>query len=151
MNFTRYDVRRADDIIHVGTAGHRNVMVLNPSASDDDHKFWYAQVLAIYHANVMYIGDGNADFTPRRLDFLWVRWYDLDVRNNNHYSTCQLDHVSFPPVADEHSFAFINPDDVLRGCHLIPVFHKGKAPPDGQCLSFHAQDHLDWKLYAVNR
>jgi len=150
MNYTRYDVRRAEDTIHIGTTGHRNVMVLDPSASGDNHQFWYAQVLAIYHANVIYIADGNTDFSPRRLDFLWVRWYDLGVRNEN-WSTCQLDRVSFPPMADEHSFGFLDPDDVLRGCHLIPVFHEGKARQDGQRLSFHAQDHLDWKSYVVNR
>ena len=34
-----------------------------------------------------------------------------------------LDCVCFPPMADEHAFGFVNPDDVLRGCHLYHSFH----------------------------
>jgi hypothetical protein len=154
MNYTRYDVRRAEDVIHTGTTGHCNVMVLNPDwealDTSDDHPFWYARVLGIYHANVMYIGKDWTDYSPHRIEFLWVWWYELRNGNNN-WSTRHLDRVSFPPMVDENSFGFIDPDDVLRSCHIIPVLGDGMARQDGVGLSYCAQDHSVWKSYVINR
>jgi hypothetical protein len=45
--------------------------------TDSDHPFLYAHVLGIYHANVIYTGSDTRDYTLRRLDFLWVRWFRL--------------------------------------------------------------------------
>jgi hypothetical protein len=71
INFTTYDVHRNDDIIHSGTHAQSNVMVLNPhysdplhSGTDNHHLFWYAHILGVYHANVIYIGEGNTDYSP---------------------------------------------------------------------------------------
>ena len=154
INYTSYDVRRCDDVIHTGTSGRCNIMVLNPTALDapdsvpgDRHPFWYAQVLGIYHANVIYIGEGNLDYRPWQLEFLWVRWYELD-EGNTHWSSRQLDHISFPAIAQEHSFAFLDPSDVIRACHLIPAFEDGQ---ENIGPSFHATTRANWKSYVVNQ
>jgi hypothetical protein len=157
INFTTYDVRRDEDVIHSGTHAQSNIMVLNPETSDallsglnNHHPFWYARVLGIYHANVIYIGEGNTDYLPRRLEFLWVRWYDLTDHNAS-WENRRLDSISFPPMTREDSFGFINPDDVIRACHIIPAMKAGGARSDQIGLSHCAQDHADWKSYFVNR
>jgi hypothetical protein len=38
--------------------------------AETEGRFCYAHVLGIFHANVMYLGEGTKDFAPRRLDFL---------------------------------------------------------------------------------
>ena len=159
INYTTYDVRRDEDVIHAGSTGtgnYSNIMTLAPATcrelgQENRHPFWYARVMAIYHVNVVYIGEGNADFLPRRLDFLWVRWYEL--LDHEDWSPQRLDRVSFMDVADEHAFGFLDPDDVLRACHIIPAFREGLAcdiGPGLTCCAFN-HDHTDWKAYIVNR
>ena len=157
INYTQYDVQHDEDIIHIGTSGHCNIMTLNstytPSSStpSDSHPFRYARVLGIFHANVMYIGAGNTDYCPRRLEVLWVRWYKLESGNGT-WSTRMLDCVSFLPVNDENAFGFLDPTDVLRGCHITPAFRQGRVREDGEPgLSYWAQDVVDWKLYFISR
>ena len=83
INFTTYDVRRSQDVINPGTL-RRDIMVLaNNQDPKIDHPFWFARVLGIYHVNVVYTGSGMLDYTPRRFDFLWVRWF-------SNMATCQL-------------------------------------------------------------
>ena len=120
-------------------------MSLDSDASDDDHPFQYARVLGIFHANVIYLGDETRDFNPRRLDFLWVRWYTLDG------AVGCLDCVRFPPLAELDSFGFLDPADVLRCSHIVPLFSLGQVHLDGIGLSHHAQDADDWKSYCINR
>ena len=32
---------------------------------------------------------------------------------------------------EEDAFGFVDPKDVLRGCHILPRFAAGKRHPDG--------------------
>ena len=159
INYTAYDVRRDEDVIHAGTIGQCNVMVLAPesanirhSSSNNQHPYWYARVLGIYHVNTIYVGEGNADYLPRRLEFLWVRWYELEESDAG-WSSQGLDRVSFPELADEHSFGFLDPADVLRSCHVIPNLRAGLACNIGPGLTCCAEnhDHTDWTSYSINR
>jgi hypothetical protein len=156
INYTAYDVHCDEDVIHAGTRGNSNVIVLTPESvnisNPRNRHFWYARVLGIYHVNVMYIGEGNTDYTPHRLDFLWVRWYELEDYDAS-WSSRRLDRVSFPKSAHEHPFGFLDPADVLRACHIIPVFREGLACTNGSGLTCCAEDHdhTDWKSYVINR
>jgi hypothetical protein len=153
FNYTTYDVRRSQDVINPGTS-HRDVMVLasNPDRDNEsNHRFLYARVLGIYHVNVVYTGDGSVDYTARRVEFLWVRWFDYDGNNSFAWTDSKLDPVRFPPMADEGAFGFVDPNDVLRGCHIVPAFARGRARADGIGLSRLAGDSKDWSEYRVNR
>ena len=66
FHFTTYDVRRGTDIVNAGTSCH-NVMLLaedehdntdGSTGSSNSHPFLYAQVLGVYHANMLYTGPG---------------------------------------------------------------------------------------------
>lgn len=147
LNFTTYDVRRDEDMIHPGTS-HSNIMVLN--SEPGAHPFLYARVLGIFHANVVYLGEDTRDFCPRRLDFLWVRWYTLQ-NVSAPLATGLLDCIQFPPMADGDSFGFLDPADVVRACHAIPLFSQGQVHPDRIGISFWAGDVDDWKFYCLDR
>jgi hypothetical protein len=149
INYTTYDVQRSQDVINPSTS-HCNIMVLASGDSPSDHKFGYARVLGIYHANVVYTGHGMINFEPRRMEFLWVRWYK-GVELSNDWGSRKLDSIHFPAITDDSSFGFVDPCDVLRGCHIIPSFARGQVHENDKGLSRCARDTSDWKKYWVNR
>src|SRR5882724_2799745 len=72
FNYTTYDIRRAQDVINPGTS-HCDIMMLATrnveTNSEPNHPFMYARVLGIYHANVVYTGEGMVDYQARRFEF----------------------------------------------------------------------------------
>ena len=157
--YTTYDIRRSEDIINPRTS-HCDVMLLASPENEDvggtgalppssSHPFIYARVLGIYHVNVIYTGPGMINYETMRFDFLWVRWFELHDGSKIMEET--LDRLYFPPMAAEHSFGFVDPQLVLRGCHLLPVFSCGKRHEDGNGLSRISRDGSEWKSYFVNR
>ncbi|KAG1803420.1 uncharacterized protein BJ212DRAFT_1304570 [Suillus subaureus] len=134
FNFTTYDVCRGQDVINPRT----------PHC----HKYMYGKVIGVYHINVIFIGHGMVGYTPHQMEFLWICWY-APINQDSTWET--LDRVDFPPLEDEHSFDFLDPTDVLRGCHIIPRFASGKRHVDGLGASASAGDKDDWCEYLVNR
>jgi hypothetical protein len=51
----------------------------------------------------------------------------------------------------EDAFDFVDPKDVLRGCHIMPNFAKGKRHVDGVSISRCAKDADDYHQYYVGR
>lgn len=51
---------------------------------------------------------------------------------------------------DVNTFDFVNPADILRGCHLILAFARGRSHPDHINFSPITKDGDDWKYYYVN-
>ena len=150
VNYTTYDVQRSQDVINPYTS-HRDIMVLNALNSDEaDGKFSYARVLAIYHVNVIYCNANGAYqmHQPRRMEFLWVRWFQ--VIQASAWNALRLDQLAFPTVNSDDAFGFIDPTDVLRGCHVVPRVALGKVHKDHYGISHCAQDIEDWKGYYVN-
>ena len=123
-------------------------------ASDDDdesHPYWYARVIGIFHVNVIYTGTGMLDYLPWRLDFLWVRWFEYDAARSVGWDRYKLDPLRFPPLSSQHAFGFVDPRNVLRGCHVVQGFKSGKLHSDGVPVSRCARDGGDWRRYLVNR
>ena len=100
---------------------------------------------------MIYTGEGKLDYTAQTVKFLWVRWYEYDGTRSTEWQDTKLDSLCFPPMATEGAFGFVDPADVLRGCHIIPFFAGGKARLDGVGLSKLAHDAQDWSKYRVNR
>ncbi|KAG2081537.1 uncharacterized protein F5147DRAFT_749117 [Suillus discolor] len=46
---------------------------------------------------------------------------------------------------------FLDPADILRGCHVIPSFASCREYPDGLGVSVSARDKDDWRKYYINR
>jgi hypothetical protein len=159
INYTTYDVRRDQDVINPGTS-HNNIMLLSAQQNEADpehHNFIYAHVLGIYHANIIYVGTGMVDYNPRRLDFLWVRWYQqvpfdsLPDVTRGKKASCQLKQLCFPPMATEDALGFVDPADIVRGCHIIPRFSQGRRHADGIGISRCVQDNDDWNSYYIGQ
>jgi hypothetical protein len=91
------------------------------------------------------------DYEARRFDFLWVRWYEVVDPASSGWKGSTLDRVRFPPIHGIDSFDFVDPKDVLRGCHILPCFAKGKRHESGVGISRCARDGKDYNLYYVGR
>ncbi|RDB17006.1 hypothetical protein Hypma_002060 [Hypsizygus marmoreus] len=156
INYTTYDVRRAQDSINPNT-DHCDIMLLADDSkprSRGHHEYRYARVIGIYHVNLIYGGSigGKVDAKPHRLYFLWVRWFEPvnDVRADRGWLASILDQLRFCRTCPG-AFGFVDPGQILRACHVIPKFSSGKQYPDGIGRSKFAQDRKDWVLYYVNR
>ncbi|KAA1473807.1 hypothetical protein DENSPDRAFT_780478, partial [Dentipellis sp. KUC8613] len=118
VNYTTYDVRRDQDIVNIRTRPH--VMLLS---QDPNVKFWYAQVIGIFHAQVHY-----RNMSPKRMEFLWVRWYGSDPETRAPGSrTARLPKIGFVPEDDPLPFGFIDPSVVIRAAHIVPAFADGRT------------------------
>ena len=147
VNNTTYDVHHAQDTINPCT-DHQDVMLLSPLESS--YLFLYAHVLGIFHASIIYTGQGMKDYLPRCMEFLWVNWFDLvDVPAGWEHTT--LDHLRFVLITQDDAYGFVDPTNVIRGCHLIPAFSSARIHPDGIPVSWNVRDEGDWKYYYVNR
>ena len=125
INFTTYDCRRDQDTINICT--HSDIMVLANQAEDPEnrHPYWYGHVIGIFHAMVSKVGSGTGF---EKMDFLWVRWYGLDMHSRSGFKAQRLHQVGFLDSYDDpDAFGFIDPVDVIRAIHLIPAFHFGKT------------------------
>ena len=152
FHHTTYDVRRGTDIINAGTS-RCNIMLLANDGEDSSrpHHFFYARVLGAYHTNVIYMGPGMQDHELRHFEFLWVQWFEVVDPASSGWSNSSLDMVRFPPMQHSSSFGFVDPRDVLRGCHLLPAFAKGKRQADGVSASRCAKDGTDYHIYYIGR
>ncbi|KAI0313524.1 hypothetical protein OF83DRAFT_1175591 [Amylostereum chailletii] len=165
-HYTTYNVRRDQDTIAPDSDRNIVMMLTSPpdsqsengdtSEDDDDEAFspyTYARVTGIFHAHVMYTGPGLRDAHPRRVEFLWVRWLEQEpFTGNNVWDSNTLEKARYPPVTHPDAFGFMDPADVLRGCHLMPAFAHGHAHDDSTLgQSYHGHDGEDWNEYYVGR
>jgi len=152
FNFTTYDMQHRMDIVNPGMS-RCNIMLLADHADSpgptDSHYFLYAQVLSAHHANVIYTGPRMWDHDAHSFDFSWVRWYEIDDPRSSGWNNSTLDLVHFPPIQKVDPFGFVDPDDVLWGCYIIPAFAKGKCREAQHNVSRCAKDSKDYMLYYV--
>jgi hypothetical protein len=78
VNYTTYDIRRKQDTVNSNTT-HRDIMILANTNDDSDHPFLYARVIGIFHVNAIYTGGSLPDYHPRKVEVLWVRWFEHDT------------------------------------------------------------------------
>ena len=152
INYTTYDVRRSQDMINPKT-DHRDILLLAANVRGGGHEYRYARVIGIYHANLIYVDPATQQYRMRRMEFLWVRYFEgtKNVAVQLGWSTASLDQLRFCRMDHEDAFGFLDPDQVLRACHLIQRFSLGRRHPDGKGLSRWADDGHDWHAYYANR
>lgn len=155
INYTSYDLKRDQDVIHPNMwyviqdtgfllterVGSRfGIMVHSPE--ERPHPWRYAWVLGVFHVNVLY--PGARDTT--RLDILRVRWLKRDVTVPFGTETCRLERVRF---AEDDAYGFVDPAEIIRGCHFVQAFHYGPSSPTPRNHEPVPDD--GWKYYYVNR
>lgn len=154
VNYTTYDLRREQDTINPGT--HPDVMVLSHE-DDRAHPYWYARVICIFHVDVEYRERPDGPYSrPRRMDFLFIRWFRRDGNFASGFGTKRLPRLEF---FDEESlpeaFGFLDPCSVMRGVHLIPAFAYGATkdllrPSFVRPESDGIERDTDWRYFYVN-
>jgi hypothetical protein len=152
INYTSYDMRRSQSIINPRT-DHRDVLLLSQPQHGNEHEFRYACVLGIYHANVIYggVAYGKREYGAYRMEFIWVQWFEtLTGPVDDGWATGKLDLLRFRRFDDEGAFGFIDPQHILRDCHIIPCFSTGTYEGNNGVSKF-AQDRNDWQGYYANR
>jgi hypothetical protein len=128
-------------------------MVPNPE-DNTDRPFWYAQVVGIFHVNVIFCSNEHW-----RVEFLWVRWFGHDYSYKSGFKHRRLPRLGFVPD-DQQPMGFVDPADVICGAHLIPAFHYGRTniylrPSIARILTAEGQrpeddDDEDWVYYYAN-
>ncbi|TEB24923.1 hypothetical protein FA13DRAFT_1796782 [Coprinellus micaceus] len=152
VNYTTYDVRREQDVLHVDTP-QCNFMTLNdqyePKTWLSEHPYTYGKLLGVFHADVSYVGLLPSDTpAPRfhRIDFAWVHWYSF-IGPKGEFS---LDRVSPRPITSHGVLEFIDPSYIIRSVHLIPQFSQGKEA-EPMLESRLVRNQPVWKTYFINR
>ncbi|KAJ7244602.1 hypothetical protein B0H12DRAFT_1236060 [Mycena haematopus] len=128
----------------------------HPDWTEEDapHPFAYAQVIGIFHADFVNTADANAKL--QSIEFLCVRRYQLDPTYRSGFKRKRYHRVQFHPQSDPDAFGFLNPDEVIRGAHLIPAFAHGRTTDllssgsIGRVPWAGLTDDEDWKYYYVN-
>ena len=149
INYTTYDVHRAQDTINTNTSKQDLLVLSCESDSNSAIPFLYARVLGIFHVNTICIGGSKPDYNPVHLDFLWVKWFE--TLSPGSWKFHELEHIAFLPMADKEAFGFLDPSSVVRACHLSPSFAQGPQYSDSQCLSTCTHDSHDYCQYFVGR
>jgi hypothetical protein len=143
INFTTYDMRRAQDSININTP-HAFIMALahEDEGEDDWHPYLYAQVLGIFHVNIRLSDCTEAE----RVDFLWVHWFGRDLDHIGGFETRRYHRIGPLDPNSPSSYVFLDPRDVLRAVHLIPAFAICEPSPDSEA----DKNRTEWKYYYVS-
>ncbi|TEB24443.1 hypothetical protein FA13DRAFT_1797302 [Coprinellus micaceus] len=152
INYTTYDVRRDQDVLHVDTP-QCNVMLLNSRYNEktwlSEHPYLYGRLLGVFHANVRYNGsllNRVQQLEYLRIDFAWIHWYQF----NGSDGEFSLDRVTPSPLRCGSALDFIDPSDIIRSVHLIPRFSAGKVnQPVVESQLVRNRD--TWESYFINK
>lgn len=151
INYTTYDMRREYDIVN--PRKHADIMTASPNLDVDTgtstcgHPFAYAQVLGIYHADVVRIGSGHSVST-HTVEFLYVNWYRRDVSFKAGFKHRRMHRLQLMPASENNACGFLDPGDVIRGCHIIPAFACGQIDSDE--ITDTSRDSPQWRYHYVN-
>ena len=117
---------------------------------DDSHPYWYARIVGIFHAMVIQTGPKSKSQEPKKMEFLFVRWFGLDSEEIGGWEAKKLHQIGF--VEGDVAFGFVDPVDIIRAVHLIPGFAQGQTkdmlgPSITQSV---LNKDEDWVRYYVN-
>ncbi|KAJ3978879.1 hypothetical protein F5890DRAFT_1422142, partial [Lentinula detonsa] len=124
INYTTYDVQRDQDVINPYT-DHSVVMVYSADEDPKAHPYWYARVIGIFHADVVWMENGQVRI--EHMEFLWVWWMGVEPRYQWGRKIGRLPKIGFIMESDAYAFGFLDPSLVIRACHLIPDFVTGRT------------------------
>ncbi|KAJ7909336.1 hypothetical protein B0H13DRAFT_2330506 [Mycena leptocephala] len=131
---------------------HADIMTLAP-VGDTSHPFAYARIVGIFHVEVVHNVPG-ASQVPKLIEVLWIRNFRIDTSFRAGFKAKRLYHLEFLPAEDPNAFSFLDPDEVIRGSHLIPAFHYGRTGMllgPSLALDFEGyDDDEEWRYHYVN-
>jgi len=152
--YTSYDLQRECDTVNPRT--HPDIMLRSPATEEGAEPYWYARVLGVYHANVWVENSAiRGGRNVRPMDFLWVRWFGEEPGYRSGFCQAHLPKIGFVESTDDFAFSFVDPANVVRGCHLIPTFSAGRSTDllphhHSAARCAHPEDVDDWLNFYVN-
>lgn len=126
------------------------------SSDEADHPFEYARIIGLFHIDVAFTGPSSSSRAYKRLNIAWVRWFQFDSSYPCGFSAQRLPRIHFLDHSDSEAFGFLDPEQMIRGAHLIPAFSQGKTedylPPSlVRCPTDESTDsNKDYRYYYVN-
>jgi len=143
--YTTYDLRRGKDRVNMRNRSH--VMTLS---QDGTHPYAYACVLGIFRLDALH---GPTMSNETRMDVLWVRWFKIDETHRAGWKSKRLYRIKPVPALDDDAFGFIDPEDIVRGSHLIPGFKLGRRTHSlsNPASAWDPDVESDWETYYVNQ
>jgi hypothetical protein len=88
INYMTYNLQRSQDSLNPRT--HGDIIVLS---QDDSHPYWYAQIVGIFHSMVMKTGPKSKYREPKKMEFLFVRWFGLHNEELRGWKAKNLHHT----------------------------------------------------------
>ncbi|KAK7447686.1 hypothetical protein VKT23_013942 [Stygiomarasmius scandens] len=150
VNYTTYDIHRCQDSIN--PRSRSDIITLSPEGSV--HPFDYSRVIGIFHLDVLIDERDRGEPKLTTLDVLWVRRFRIDHNYRAGFSQRRLYRVEFLPDSDPSAYGFLNPDEVIRQCHLIPAFAHGKSTVIHDCGEWESEgegpETTEWRYHYVN-
>ena len=116
--------------------------------------FWFGRIVGIYHTAVVYIGPGLHSVDPQHMEFLFVRWFGHDMGHRGGWKSRRPHRIGFINGNDDDAFGFLDPQEVIRGVHLIPAFYYGRTRdllPPSQFARPRQDNDEDWWLFYINQ
>ncbi|KAG2342173.1 hypothetical protein BDR05DRAFT_976596 [Suillus weaverae] len=127
VNYTTYDLRRDQDSLNPWT--NADIMLLAHEDDGDGHP--YCEHLK--------------SSEPQQMDFLWHPY-------TAGWEVKRLECIGFIPSDDPGAFGFLDPQQVIRGIHLIPAFDYGHTDalllPSIACPTH--DNNEDWTFFYIN-
>ncbi|KAF7312639.1 hypothetical protein MIND_00278000 [Mycena indigotica] len=117
--------------------------------SIDPHCYWYGEILGIFHVYAL-LADHPSK--AKRMEFLWVRWFRRDMTYTCGLKAKRFPRLGYMPHEDPDAFGFLDPQDIVRGSHLIPAFRHGRTTeylPKSVARPESSRNE-DWRFYYVN-
>lgn len=90
------------------------------------HPYWFARIIGAFHANVVHSGPSSTSISPQKMDFLFVRWFAPAPEQRQYgIHAKRMPKLGFIDASNPEAFGFIDPGNVIRGCHIEPAFALG--------------------------
>ncbi|KAJ8691001.1 hypothetical protein PTI98_010617 [Pleurotus ostreatus] len=86
------------------------------------------------------------------MDVLWVRWFGRDTTFKAGFPRKRLHRIGFVAIDDDMSFAFLDPNEVIRAVHILPAFHYGTTATlemSAVADTSEAKNKGKWRFYYV--
>lgn len=114
------------------------------------HPYWYGRIIGIFHVRVRHIQPGPYAPDIQHIPFLYVRWFGRDTSFRSGFGHRRYPRIGFDDP--EYAFTFLDPDQIIRGVHLIPGFAHGKSSGTlGPSVARLPSDNdEDWSFFYVN-
>ena len=81
-------------------------------------------------------------------------WFGCDLKHYRGWRNKRLHRIGFINGDDDAAFGFLDPQEVIRGVHLIPAFHYGwthKLLPPSRIAHPDSDKDKDWQYFYVNQ